>query len=454
MRSENKKRFSLSPTQIILFGFPLLILLGALLLSLPFAAKEGVSVSFIDALFTSVSATCVTGLVTVDTFTTWTVFGQTVILFLIQIGGLGFMTIAIFFSLILRRAISPRERMVAAQSVSMLSQEGVIRHFRLILSGTFAFEGIGACLLAIRFIPRFGFGEGIRFSVFHAISAFCNAGFDLFGGESGAFSSLSSFASDRLVLLTLSFLIVVGGIGFVVWRDVADSLLHKKRLPLYSRLVLISSFCLTLFGFLFFLSAEWNNPAFAGEGIGNKCLSAFFQSVTLRTAGFSTFSPASLGGPSKLLSCLLMFIGGSSGGTAGGVKTVTVAVLLIAAVQNLEGRSSYSVQGRRIPRQNVDRAFALGAIALAISLSSSILLALSEKVSLSSSLFECFSAFGTVGISFGLTPSLTLFGKILLMTLMFFGRIGILTLTLTISRRQAQRHAVISFPEEKNLLIG
>ncbi len=450
-----KPKHPLSPMSVIALGFLSLILCGALLLSLPAASRAHSPTPFLDALFTSVSATCVTGLVTLDTATHWSAFGQAVILLLIQIGGLGFMTVSVMLSLILKRAISPRERYLVAQSMNVSSFDGIVRFVKLILCGTFLFELLGACLLAIRFVPLFGWGDGLYKSLFHSISAFCNAGFDLMGVYSGEFSSLSAFTDDPLVCLTLCALITLGGLGFVVWRELYELVKYKKPLSLYSRLVLITSFLLTLFGFVFFLLCEWDNTALYGSsGTGTKVLSSLFQSVTLRTAGFSTVNPALTGGPSQLVACILMFIGGSSGGTAGGVKTVTFALVCIALIQSARGRSAYTVGKKRIAEDNIRRALALVGCGLLVVFLSTLLLALTNTCPMNAALYEIFSAFGTVGISLGLTPSLNAFGKILLMVLMYFGRIGLLTLTFAISRRQMQLDSVIAYPADKSILIG
>jgi len=453
--SSHKPKKTLSSMSVILLGFLCLIFLGAALLSLPISSRQGSFTPFLDSLFTAVSATCVTGLVTLDTATHWSGFGQAVILLFIQIGGLGFMSVSVMLSLLLRRAVSPRERFLVAQSMNVLTFDGIVRFVKLILKGTLFFEGAGACLLAIRFVPLFGWKDGLYKSLFHAVSAFCNAGFDLMGAYSGEFSSMTAFFSDPLVCLTLCGLIITGGIGFVVWRELYELVKYKKRLSLYSKLVLITSSLLTLFGFLFFALCEWNNTAlYDGQGTGVKLLSSFFQSVTLRTAGFSTFDVSLTGGPSQLVSCILMFIGGSSGGTAGGVKTVTFALVCIALVQSAQGRNAYTVGGRRIAENTVRRAMALVGCGLLVVFVSTLLLTLTNGCSMNAALYEVFSAFGTVGISFGLTPTLNPLGKLLLMVLMYFGRLGLLTLTFAISHKQMQTDSVIAFPEDKSIMIG
>lgn len=450
-----KRRFSFSSTQTIIIGFLALILVGAALLSLPVSAKNGGYTSFTDALFTSVSATCVTGLAVVDTFSHWSYFGQAIILILIQIGGLGFMTVAVMLSIILRRSISPRERFITAQSMNVLTFDGIIRFVKMILTGTFIFEFFGACILAVRFIPLFGLKDGIVKSIFHSVAAFCNAGFDLMGSYSGQYSSLSAFRADPVINITIMILVICGGIGFVVWRDLYNRLQKKKRISLYSKIVLITSALLIAFGFLFFLIAEWNNTAiYESASASEKIYASLFQSVSMRTAGFTTVDMAQASGGSKLVSCLLMFIGGSSGSTAGGIKTVTFAILVIAILQSAGGRITFNIGGRKISNGHVHRALAIAGCGIFIVLLTGILLSFTQDCSVTQAMYEAFSAFGTVGVSLGLTPSLNVFGKYLLMIVMFLGRVGILTFTFAILLRQTQTESVISYPEENNIMIG
>ncbi|MEA4934696.1 MAG: potassium transporter TrkG, partial [Lawsonibacter sp.] len=314
---------NLNPTRLIALGFGAIILLGTLLLYLPISSRTGEMTPWIICLFTATSATCVTGLAQVDTFLYWSSFGQGVILVLLQLGGLGFVSLITLASLALRRRIGLSQRLVMASAFNLNSTSGVVRVVRHALMGTFLLEGVGAIILSTRFIPLFGWRRGLWFSVFHSVSAFCNGGFDLMGGYTGPFSSLAGFQNDPVVLVTIMTLIVVGGIGFFVWEDWLQSR-SWKTLSLYSKLVLTVTGGLILFGCLFFLWVEWRNPATLGPmTAAEKVLNALFQSVTLRTAGFATLNQGALSDSSAALSVLFMLVGGSSGSTAGGIKTAT-----------------------------------------------------------------------------------------------------------------------------------
>ena len=314
----------LNPTRYIVLGFGGIILLGTLLLRLPIAAWDGQATPWLVCLFTATSATCVTGLVLVDTALHWTPFGQGVMLVLVQLGGLGFVTLMSLVPFALHRRIGLSQRMMMASSLNMSGVAGVVRVVRHALMGTFLAEGLGAALLATRFVPIFGLGRGLWFSVFHSVSAFCNGGFDLFGGYSGPYSSLAAFRGDLLVMVTIMALIIVGGLGFFVWEDLLDARCWRK-LRLYSKMVLGITVALIGLGTLFFCCAEWDNPATLGAmPVWERPLNALFQSVTLRTAGYATFDQAGLRDSSAVLSIILMLIGGSSGSTAGGLKTVTM----------------------------------------------------------------------------------------------------------------------------------
>ncbi len=432
--------------KIISFGFCMLILLGALLLSLPISSRTGESTSFLSCLFTATSASCVTGLVVVDTYTHWSVFGQTVIIILIQIGGIGFMTLMTVVSLALNRQITLKERTLLKDSFNTPDISGMVRLTKHIVAGTVIFELIGSILLATRFIPIFGLSQGLYTAVFMSISAFCNAGFDILG-EFGEYSSLISFSDDALVILTISALILIGGIGFIVWDDIAKNKWHIKRYKLHSKIVLVSTVILALGGTLLFLLFE-KDATNRDLPFHQQLLNSFFDAVTPRTAGFNSVDTAGLSNVSKMLTTLLMFIGGSPGSTAGGVKTVTIAVIFICLLSSLRNKSGYNVFKRRLPIHVVINALCVIVIHLTLSLVGVLIICvLQPEISLPDVVFECFSAMGTVGMSTGITRDLGAISQIILILLMFSGRIGSLSFALIFTEKKQKD--VLLFPEEK-----
>lgn len=445
-----KKNFT--PVQIIAMGFATLIFLGAILLSLPIATIEGVKTPFIDCLFTSTSAVCVTGLVTVDTGTYWSYFGKTIIIILIQIGGLGFMAFATLLSLIIGKKITLKERLIIRESLNSTSLQGIVKLARYILMFTFSIEILGATLLSFEFIPKFGLFKGIYYSMFHAISAFCNAGFDLMGG----YSSLTSYSDNALVILTLSSLIIIGGLGFYTWNDIFNYR-YTKRLTLQTKLVIAMSIGLVLFGFIMFLIFEISNPeTLKPMGIKGKLLSAFFASVSPRTAGFNSIDLTGMTIASTFLTILLMFVGGSPGSTAGGIKTSTAGVLFMTILSVINGREDTELFQRKINKETVYKALAVVVIALALIFTTTILLSITERASgapFEHYLFEATSAFGTVGVTLGLTQKLTAIGKIIVALTMYAGRVGPLTLVVAISIRKSKTGKAIKYPEDK-ILVG
>ena len=447
-----KKRGLITP-QILILGFLCVILIGASLLHLPLASRSGAPVPFADCVFTAVSATCVTGLVVTDTALTWSGFGQAVILLMIQIGGLGFMTLAVMLSNLMRRRVSARERVILANSYNLISFEGLMPFVRRIFGGTLLIELCGAVALSFRFIPMYGWGQGIWRSVFHSVSAFCNAGFDLMGTESGAFTSLTSFALDPLVNITVMLLIMIGGIGFVVWDDILYYIKERRRFSVYTKLVLTVSAVLWIGGALVVAIPEWNNPATLGAlQPGEKVMASFFQSVTFRTAGFNTISLGDMHALPKLASVLIMFVGGASGSTAGGVKVGTVGVLIYAAILHSCGRKHITVFRRTIPSEDVIRAFTLVTVQFFVTMLGAFFL-IGDGADLMTALFETFSASATVGLSLGLTPTLSLASKIVVMTLMFFGRVGILTIATLLSDKEVQEQNQMQYADT-HLMIG
>lgn len=442
---KNIKRNELRPGQVLGLGFGTIILIGTLLLALPIATQNGSSIGLVNALFTATSAVCVTGLVVVDTGTYWTIFGKTIILMLIQIGGLGFMTMATAGAFIMGRRIGLRNRLIMQEALNQMSISGVVRLTKYVILTTFIIEGIGAFLLGFKFIPQFGFLKGVAFSIFHSISAFCNAGFDIMGNYTG----LTAFVTDPLVNIVVMALILIGGIGFSVIVDVIQHK-HYKKLSVHSKLVIMTSLMLLGFGFVLFLAIEWNNPATLGQlTIPQKILGAMFQSVTPRTAGFNTIPIDQLETPSKLITMVLMFIGGSPGSTAGGVKTTTVGVMVLTVLMVIRGKDEIEFSFRRISKDIANKALAIFGIVLMIALTIITLLTITEpNLEFIDIVFEVFSALGTVGLSTGITSSLSTVGKLIIAIAMFFGRVGPLTMVIALTQR-GRRKALVRYPEGK-----
>ena len=427
------KNERITPAQIIILGFLLLILCGAVLLTLPFAVNGPGRASFFDALFTATSATCVTGLVIHDTALYWSPFGQLVILMLIQIGGMGVVTMAVAIFMFSGRKIGLKQRWVMQESISAPQVGGIVRQTRFILRAAFAIEGIGALLLALRFVPRFGLARGLWYAVFHAVSAFCNAGFDLMGRHDGPYSSLTAYAGDPLVSLTIAALIVLGGIGFLTWYDIREHRLRFRQYRLQSKLILCATAALLLGGFLFFALYEFRLPRWEGLPAEERILAAAFQSVTPRTAGFNTVDLAALSQPARLLMILLMLTGGAPGSTAGGFKATTLAVLLLSVRAVFRRRDNAQCFGRRLPGETLRSASAIFRLYLLLFLTGGILVCAIDGVSMMDALFEAASAIGTVGLSLGGTAGLSAPSRLILIFLMYFGRVGGLTLIYAVS---------------------
>lgn len=433
-----KHRKPMSQTQFIAFGFFVLILSGALLLTLPFASRDGESVGFLNALFTATSASCVTGLVVVDTWSQWTLFGQLVILVMIQIGGLGFITVGIFVSIILRRRIGLKQRGLMQESMSALKIGGIVKLAKKIILGTFILEVTGAVLLAFRFVPQFGPLKGIFYGIFHSISAFCNAGFDLMGNQE-PYSSFVAYYDDWLVNLVIMTLIIVGGIGFIVWDDVSTHKWKVKKYLLQTKVVLLATAVLVFGGaFLFYLFEKDN--LLAGMSVSGKILSSLFGSVTARTAGFNTTDVAAMSDGGKLLTMILMFIGGSPGSTAGGVKTTTIVVLLLYVVSNIKRTYGVNVFGRRLEDDAIKRASTIFTINLFLALSASLVIMGVQAMPMADVMFETFSAIGTVGMTTGITRDLIPFSRVIIIILMYCGRIGSLSFALAFTQQKKIAH--------------
>lgn len=446
------KKFSarnLSYTQFIAFGFLLIIFAGTLLLCLPISSRSGEWTNPLNALFTATSATCVTGLVVYDTYTHWSLFGQTVILLLIQIGGLGFMAVITMFSIFAKRKISLHERKLLVQTSGSMRYQGIVVLIGRILKGTFLFEGLGAAVLAIRFCQEMPFWEGIYNAVFHSVSAFCNAGFDLMG-KNALYSSFVDYSDDWLVCLTLIALIIIGGIGFLVWNDVRKHKFDFRHYELHSKLVLCTSGALIVSGFFYFLVAE-RNGLMADMDAGERILTSLFLSVSPRTAGFNTLDQNGLSQAGRLMTMILMFIGGSPGSTAGGIKTTTFLVVILSALSSARNVKDVTVFKRRIDGKVIREACSIVTIYFAMLLLSVAVIAVVEPYPLESIFFEAVSAIGTVGLSCGLSQGLSAASKIIFILLMFFGRIGGLSFVLVVAEQR--KPVAIERPAEK-ILIG
>ena len=427
------RRHQFSSWQFLALGYLVIILTGSLLLTLPISARDGCFTPYLDALFTATSATCVTGLVVVDTFLHWSLFGQIVILALIQIGGIGFMTVLTMVMILLRKNVGLYQRQVIMQDAGNLSLSGSVSLILRILKGTLIIEGIGALLLSVRFCQDFGLLTGIYYGLFHAISAFCNAGFDLMG-RFGAFSSLTPYADDPLVCLTIVTLIFLGGLGFLVWTDLLKCRLHYKRFTLHTRIALVATAALIIIPtFLFFLYER--NHLLAGLSVPQALLRSLFTAVTPRTAGFNTIDMANLTTGSCLLTIILMFIGGNSGSTAGGIKITTFAVLLISPLAGARRSNALVVSGRQLDDSIAKEAMATVSAYLVFSLTGCMIMAAVEPYALSQLLLEVVSAVATVGLSSGITPTLTPISQLTLIVLMFAGRLGVMTLAIAFGDR-------------------
>lgn len=442
---------TLKPAQIMVLSFGGVIIIGALLLMLPISSQSGQITSFINALFTATSAVCVTGLVVVDTGTYWTVFGKTIILILIQIGGLGFMTMTTSIAIVLGKKIGLRNRMIMQEALNQFSISGVVRLTKYVIMATFSIEIVGALLLSTRFVPLYGLKNGLYYSVFHSISAFCNAGFDI----TGNYQSLTAFVRDPIVNLVVMTLIILGGIGFAVIADLSTFKTYRK-LSLHTKLVLLMTATLLIFGFVFIFALEYNNPNTIGNfTFGEKVMAAMFHSVTPRTAGFNTLDLNGLTVPSRFITMILMFIGGSPGSTAGGIKTTTFGMLILYVISIFKGSDDINFSNRRISKEAVHKALAVVFISSFLVVIMTFMMTVFEgSFSLEQIVFETMSAFGTVGLSLGITPYLGVMGKIILTIMMFLGRLGPLTIVIAISKKAAQnKKDLLRYPEGK-IIVG
>lgn len=446
-----KKKFTLSTTQMILLSFLATILLGSGLLSLPISSASGEAVPYIDALFTATTATCVTGLVTLPTATTWSVFGQIVILVLIQIGGLGVITVMSGFMLMLRRKMGISDRLLVQDAFNLNTLSGLARFIKSVLIGTFIIEGIGALLYMPVFIPEFG-AKGIWISIFTSISAFCNAGIDIIGEN-----SLCNYAINPLINITTSLLVILGGIGYIVWWDVVKVIKSRttrkkrlfKHLTLHTKIAIIATLCLLIGGAILIFICEYNNPLTIGEmSLFDKIQVSLFQSVTTRTAGFASIPQENLTGAGSIVSLMLMVVGGSPVGTAGGIKTVTVVVLIFSAISTIKNKNETTLLGRTVSVGSIRKALAVVVTFFAVMLTSVILLSMVTDAPIIDVIYESVSATATVGLSKNLTPSHNLAGKLIIIATMYFGRIGPISLALALGGKSKNQN-IISEPIEE-----
>lgn len=432
---KKKFKFKISVWQFLALGYLAVILLGSVLLILPFATAEGQSTDYVDALFTSISATCVTGLTPYNTGLHWSMFGQIVILILIQLGGLGFMTFVSTVFMLLKGKLGLYERKAFMTSAGSSKYTGFGTMIKRIFIGTAVFEFVGAVLLSIRFVGDFGWGMGIYFAIFHSVSAFCNAGFDLLGKY--GLASLTAYATDPLVILTVSALIIIGGLGFCVWGDVIDCKGNPKKYQLNTKVVLLVSAILIIVSTGLFLLFEWNNPINENYGFGEKLLISLFNAVSPRTAGFFSTAPQNLTESGYVLTLILMFIGGCSGSTAGGIKVGTFAVIIMGIVAVFRGRRDINIGKKRIEPSLLNQALAIFAACLMfVMLATVAVCALEPSLTVKEVIFECVSALGTVGLSLDLTAKLGVASKFIIMILMYAGRVGILTLALALGENR------------------
>ena len=441
-----KKKFSLTTTQIIMLSFLVVIFLGSLLLSLPISSADGEAVPYLDALFTATTATCVTGLVTLTTASAWSVFGQAVILVLIQVGGLGVVTIMSALMILLQKRMGIGDRLLLQDAFNLNSLSGIVRFVKRVILGTALVEGIGALLYMTVFVPEFGL-RGIWIAVFTSISAFCNAGMDII-----ADNSLSSYATNPIINLVTCALIVLGGIGYIVWWDVMGlrkGAAGRRRLSLHSKIAISTTLLLIFGGGLLILLFEYHNPRTIAElSLFDKLQVSLFQSVTTRTAGFATVPQQDLTNASSILGLLLMFIGGSPVGTAGGIKTVTIAVLFASALSAVRNRQEVTLFQRNISKQAVSKAVAVTTMSFVILFTSTLLLSAVSPGEPLDILFETVSATATVGLSRDLTPYLNAYGKVIIIGTMYLGRVGPISLALALNSGKKQQNIIKNPTEE------
>ena len=443
-----------NPTKVIVSSFLGVIACGTLLLMMPFAAKSGESVGLLGAAFTATSATCVTGLVVFDTYTTFSAFGQTIILLLIQIGGLGLVTLTTFFNIVIGRRLGFKSMQLASESINISDSSQARRLLKVVMTVALCFELCGALLLSVSFVPQFG-RDGIFISIFIAISAFCNAGFDLFG-RLGAFSSLTTFYDDPYVLMVVAVLIISGGLGFLVWQDLA-TYRKTRHLRVHTKIVLGMTGLLIVLGTIGIAALEWNNPATLGVmSVQDKLFNSLFQSITTRTAGFNSFDLAASNNLTKLWMIILMFVGAAPGGTGGGIKVTTITVLIVAVTSVIHGREDAMIFRHRLPHKIVYKSltiFMLSSCAVMVS-ALTIFMNTGTEVNELTSIFEAVSAFATVGLSVGVTAVMNPIAQIITMITMLIGRVGPVSMAISLSVPHRDEAANRTIVPQADISVG
>jgi len=453
---KNKKKhfLNIAPAKMLVLSFAILILTGAVLLSMPFSSRSGDWTPFINSLFTATSASCITGLVIYDTYTYWSTAGQIIILALIQIGALGIITLATFFSILLRKKVGLKGMILAQESINFFNYMDVLRLIRKIVGVTFLIELIGAILLSFSFVPKFG-AIGLYMGVFHSISGFCNAGFDITSAAlDGTFISMTAFNNDPIVIYTISALIIIGGLGFSVWRDLYEYK-KTKQLLFHTKLVLFITAVLLVSGTLFFFATEFNNQKTMGSmSIFEKINASFFQSTAARTAGFNSINLNDMKEISKVFTVFLMFVGAAPGSTAGGVKVTTIGVLIMAIFSYIRGSGDIVLFKRKIHQSTVNKALSItGLSIILIMVITTTIVLIQPNFHVLDILYETTSAFGTVGLTLGATTSLSTISKLLITLTMFLGRVGPLSFAVALTLKSAKRTSELVYPEAK-ILVG
>jgi trk system potassium uptake protein TrkH len=448
-KRKNSTIMNLNPTRVLLFGFILLILIGSFLLMLPYASKNGQSISFIDALFTATSASCVAGLVVADTYTQWSLFGQIIILLLVQIGAVGIITFTAFFTAVLGKKMSLRGMLLAQESLNTFSFDGIIKILRTVVFVLIWIELLGALLLSIAFVPEFGV-KGLYYGLFHSISAFCNSGFDLMGvrGAEGL-TSFMAYNNNPLVIYTICALMTLGGLGFIVWKDIYE---YRKTRSLYlhSKVVLSATLLLTLAGAILLYVFESGNPeTMANLNTAGKINASIFQSITCRNAGFNTIATDGMHEISKFITIIFMFIGAAPGSTAGGIKITTFAVILYAIISQVKGRKETIIFKKKVPYSTVNKALAITGLSFIVVLAITAIILVFEKQPFLNVLFEVTSAFGTCGLTTGLIPEFSSISKFLVVFAIFLGRVGTSTFALALAIRTTKIDKNVVYPEGK-----
>jgi trk system potassium uptake protein TrkH len=447
-----RRKLKITPTRMIVFGFMILIVIGTLLLNLPVASRNGQPAGFINAVFTATSAVCVNGLAVLDTGNQWTAFGQTLIALLMQIGGLGIMTMSTLLALILGRRITLRERLLIQESLNQFDLEGLVRLTKSIIIAAFAIEFIGAIMYSIEFIPAYGAFKGVLYGIFHSIAALCNSGFDLIGD----YRSFTSYTNNFIININTMLLIVIGGLGFSVWTDTLQAVKDRsiRSITLHSKVVLVTTVFLILSGAVFLFILEMGNAnTMKHLPFSGKVLASFFHSITSRTAGFSTIDMTGFTSPSKFMLIIMMFIGGSPGSTAGGIKTTTAAILMLTIIAVVKGKEDPVIFERHLPKYLVYRAMAVTAISLGLVVFVTMMLSITENADFLTLFFEATSAFSTTGLTLNFTPKLSPIGKLIISITMFAGRVGPLSLVLAFAQRASSNKGNLKYPEDR-IMVG